>query len=166
MLRRQPKDWKSLPEGREKYQAYLCSRQWAEKRNAVLARANGLCERCGGFLGKYPNVHHQTYARQYAEALDDLIGICLSCHEFIHGKTDVDPKAVRDMDEAREQLRQHAIADRLANDPLMQRLESGEAVGRDGVEVLRAIINRERKRHGIVGYHSPSKYDYLWMSGN
>jgi hypothetical protein len=36
-------------------------------------------------------VHHLTYARKYAEKLDDLAGWCNACHEFTHGKTDVDP---------------------------------------------------------------------------
>jgi hypothetical protein len=39
-------------------------------------------------------VHHLTYARKYKERLEDLAGWCNACHEFTHGKTDVDPKPV------------------------------------------------------------------------
>lgn len=85
--------WKAMPDGPEKYQAYLCSREWAERRNAVMKRANFLCERCGGNTVNV--VHHLTYAGKYNERLEDLQGICNGCHEFIHGKTDVDPLAMR-----------------------------------------------------------------------
>jgi hypothetical protein len=81
--------WKLKPEGNEKYNAYLCSREWSEKKRAVHRRANGLCERCR----KYPidNVHHLTYERKYNERLEDLVGLCRRCHEYTHGHSDFDP---------------------------------------------------------------------------
>lgn len=82
-------DWRSMPEGREKYAAYLCSREWAEKRRAVLERCGGVCERCR--INDVDAVHHLTYARKYDERLDDLAGWCKGCHDFTHGHSDEDP---------------------------------------------------------------------------
>lgn len=66
---------------RERYQRYLCSPEWWAKRNAVMERARGLCERCGR---EAEQVHHLTYARKYDERLDDLLAICGRCHNAIH----------------------------------------------------------------------------------
>jgi hypothetical protein len=90
------KDWKSITDDREKYAAYLCSREWSVLKEAVHDRAGGLCERC--HTRKIDAVHHLTYARKYAEHLDDLQGLCNGCHEFTHGKTSVDPRDVEDRD--------------------------------------------------------------------
>lgn len=84
-------DWKSIPEGREKYQAYLCSREWAERRRTVLRRCRNVCERCQA--NPADTVHHLTYERKYAERSEDLAAWCRRCHDFTHGKSDVDPRA-------------------------------------------------------------------------
>ena len=81
--------WQALPEGSEKYQAYLCSREWAERRNAVYLRCGSVCERCN--MNAADHVHHLTYVRKYAELPEDLQALCRGCHEFTHGKSDVDP---------------------------------------------------------------------------
>jgi len=74
---------------REKYQRYLCSREWGELRQKVRDRCNGECERCH----KHPmdHVHHLTYIRKYNERLEDLQAICAECHEYVHGSSVVDP---------------------------------------------------------------------------
>lgn len=82
-------DWRSIADDREKYQAYLCSREWAEKKKAVHERAKDKCERCG--VMPIDAVHHLTYARKYNEQLEDLQAICQPCHNFTHGKTNFDP---------------------------------------------------------------------------
>lgn len=82
-------DWRSIKDDREKYQAYLCSREWAEKRESVRIRSNGLCERCRAL--PMSAVHHLTYARKYDEDLADLQAICQPCHDFTHGKDGFDP---------------------------------------------------------------------------
>lgn len=69
----------------ERYQRYLCSREWSEKKEAVRQRAEGYCERC--LLGPMDACHHLTYARKYNEELADLQAICNGCHEFTHGKS-------------------------------------------------------------------------------
>ena len=86
-------DWRDIQDDREKYQAYLCSREWAEKREAVKERAGGKCERCT--VLPIDAVHHLTYKRKYAERLEDLSAICTPCHEFTHGKSDFDPLQYR-----------------------------------------------------------------------
>ena len=69
----------------ERYQRYLCSREWSEKKEAVRRRSGGYCERC--LVGPMDACHHLTYARKYNEDLADLQAICNGCHEFTHGKT-------------------------------------------------------------------------------
>lgn len=85
--------WKRMPEGKEKYSAYLCSRDWAVLKEAVADRSGGICERCT--VNPMDHVHHLTYARKYAERLEDLQACCKQCHEFIHAKSDSDPAAHR-----------------------------------------------------------------------
>ena len=82
-------NWKRMPEGKERYAAYLCSREWSVLKESVKLRSRGKCERCT--LNPMDHVHHLTYARKYAERLEDLQACCKKCHEFIHGKSDVDP---------------------------------------------------------------------------
>jgi hypothetical protein len=69
-----------------KYKKYLASAAWRKKRDAVIARAQGHCERCGNpFGGGKIVAHHVTYVRLYAERLTDLEAICASCDRESHG---------------------------------------------------------------------------------
>lgn len=86
-------DWKKMPEGKEKYAAYLCSREWSVLKESVKSRSGGICERCT--VNKMDHVHHLTYARKYAEELQDLQACCKQCHDFIHAKSVADPAANR-----------------------------------------------------------------------
>lgn len=90
-------DWKEIEgHSKEKYQLYLCSREWSVLREAVRKRADGICERC--HKNPMHSCHHLTYARVYRERLDDLQAICDGCHAFTHGKIDTDPiSAAADM---------------------------------------------------------------------
>ncbi len=74
---------------RDKYGAYLASREWWLKREAVMKRAKGICERCKRHKARA--VHHINYARVYNELLTDLQAICPGCHDFIHAKSNKDP---------------------------------------------------------------------------
>lgn len=87
-------DWMSICDDREKYRAYLCSREWAVLRNAVRDRCGGVCERCG--TNAMECVHHLTYARKYKERTEDLAGWCHACHDFTHGRTNEDPLEARE----------------------------------------------------------------------
>lgn len=82
-------DWRTVADDKEKYQAYLCSRECGELRAAVHERAGGKCERCGWL--PIQNVHHLTYSRKYREELTDLQGVCRQCHEFNHGLSNENP---------------------------------------------------------------------------
>lgn len=85
--------WHDMPEGKEKYSAYLCSREWSVLKEQVRARSGGICERCT--INPMDHVHHLTYERKYREELEDLQACCKPCHEFIHAKSDFDPAADR-----------------------------------------------------------------------
>lgn len=87
---------RELGNDRERYQAYLCSREWSLLKEQVHERAQGLCERC--FTRPIDAVHHKTYARKYSESLSDLQGLCDGCHKFVHAKADTDPATVEDRD--------------------------------------------------------------------
>lgn len=80
------------------YQRYLASREWAVLKQKVRLRAalgveawmeTAYCERCRAHL-MYA-AHHLTYERIGREELDDLLGVCKGCHEFLSGKTESDP---------------------------------------------------------------------------
>jgi len=85
-------DWRTIKDEKEKYQAYLCSREWSEKKNYIRMRSDNKCERC--FNAPMQACHHLTYARKYDERHEDLQAICNACHDFIHGKRDVDPAKI------------------------------------------------------------------------
>jgi hypothetical protein len=105
-------DWKSMPEGREKYEAYLCSREWALMRRRVLDRSRGICEKCKD--APFENVHHLTYIRKYEEELDDLMGVCRDCHEDIHQPKERTSKSEIDLVEVIARARErHGIYDQV-----------------------------------------------------
>ena len=79
-------DWKDLPDGNEKRHAYMASREWALLKEAVKKRSGGTCEHCHRVPGT--QTHHRTYARLYAERLEDLLHVCEPCHLFLSGKAD------------------------------------------------------------------------------
>lgn len=83
------KNWRDYPNGKEKYQLYLASREWAVLKEAVRKRSGGTCERCANAPAQ--QVHHQTYERVYQEVLTDLVHLCPPCHEFLSGKLERDP---------------------------------------------------------------------------
>jgi len=90
------------------YQRYLASREWALLREAVKMRASitgdpayAVCERCNG--APVRATHHLTYERVGRETLDDLLGVCAGCHEYLSGKSEEDPMRIlveEAMDEA------------------------------------------------------------------
>lgn len=78
-----------MNEEQERYQRYLCTREWATKRDAVRRRCKGICERCNH--NRMDHCHHLTYIRKYNERLEDLQGVCAGCHQYIHNKRKRDP---------------------------------------------------------------------------
>lgn len=73
------------------YHEYLASREWALKKKAVKERSGGVCERCG--KNPHEQTHHKTYQRLGNEHLEDLLGVCRRCHEFLSGESSADPAA-------------------------------------------------------------------------
>jgi 5-methylcytosine-specific restriction endonuclease McrA len=65
------------------YRRYIRSPRWRAKRAAVILRARGLCERCHTW--PIVNVHHLSYDRLGDERPEDLLGVCVKCHEELHG---------------------------------------------------------------------------------
>jgi len=68
---------------------YIWTTQWERKRQAVFKRCRGICERCNRFAAQH--AHHLTYERLFHESLTDLLGVCLPCHSFVHGRGTYDP---------------------------------------------------------------------------
>jgi hypothetical protein len=70
----------------ERYQVYLDSLVWQEKRQMVLARAEYKCERCGQRSEKDTplEVHHVVYGERGEEDGADLEALCADCHAAQH----------------------------------------------------------------------------------
>ena len=68
----------------DKYEAYINSDTWKEKRKTILARDNYICQICK--TNKAVQVHHLTYKRMGNEQDFDLVSVCLPCHELEHHK--------------------------------------------------------------------------------
>ena len=67
------------------YTKYINSASWNQstQRLACIERARGRCELCGR---KGKQVHHKTYYRIGNELPEDLLYLCLDCHEYQHVK--------------------------------------------------------------------------------
>jgi len=68
-----------------KYNEYMRSEKWFEKRERILKRDKGKCVLCNKDATQ---VHHNTYERFGGkERLSDLVSLCKDCHERYHCKT-------------------------------------------------------------------------------
>jgi hypothetical protein len=65
-----------------RYNIYLQSESWKQKRLKVLKRANFVCEGC--LHRKATQVHHLTYTHCFDEFLWELVAVCDECHNKIH----------------------------------------------------------------------------------
>lgn len=66
------------------YAEYLASPEWAARRHAVLDRDGDRCQlKHRGCTRKATQVHHLTYANVGNEPLEDLVSICVHCHEIV-----------------------------------------------------------------------------------
>ena len=73
-----------------KYNAYLKSSRWKDKRLRVLKRDGNQCQACCRRAAVA--VHHLTYERVFDEPLYDLVSICETCHEGLHPHLKVEEK--------------------------------------------------------------------------
>lgn len=78
--------------GKEEYGRYLASREWSFKKAMIYKRCECICERC--IMARADCVHHLTYENIYHEKPEDLIAVCSACHDFLHAKSEIDPKLI------------------------------------------------------------------------
>lgn len=72
-------------ERRQEYLDYLQTVAWKRKREAVLERANYVCQaQMQGCFGRASQAHHLTYEHVFDEPLFDLVAVCRNCHERLH----------------------------------------------------------------------------------
>jgi hypothetical protein len=67
---------------RAKYENYIRSDAWLEKRQKRLIMDRFVCQGC--VESKATEVHHQSYANLGNELMFEIISLCKKCHEFIH----------------------------------------------------------------------------------
>lgn len=67
---------------RKAYDDYLASDAWKEKRLLVFNRSNNQCEKCR--KKKAQQVHHLSYEHFGNELLEELLAVCLLCHDELH----------------------------------------------------------------------------------
>ena len=91
------------------YHRYMASREWALKRQEIRARSGGRCERCK--RGEVTSVHHVTYERLGRELLSDLLAVCKPCHEWLSGKSDLDPVVAEAQIQTWREMAQRASED-------------------------------------------------------
>lgn len=72
----------------EKYDDYLLTKHWRNKRKLIIAERHGVCQKCKKKIeekGKI-HIHHLTYERIGDELAEDLMLLCEDCHHKIHNK--------------------------------------------------------------------------------
>lgn len=68
------------------YNQYIRSERWKELRELALQRAQFKCELCGN---PYSAVHHIKYPANYdTDTLENVLVVCETCHEKLHGLPD------------------------------------------------------------------------------
>lgn len=68
------------------YYEYIHSAAWFNRTVNVRQRNRGRCECCCMRWGRV--VHHRTYAHLGEELDEELVHLCLLCHNAAHGKPD------------------------------------------------------------------------------
>lgn len=66
----------------KEHEAYLQTDAWQAKRQAVLLRAQGICEGCRQAPATI--VHHLSYKHWKDELLFELAAVCSGCHDRAH----------------------------------------------------------------------------------
>lgn len=70
-----------------KYEQYLLSEAWKQKRKQRLKIDNYKCQMCGctGTMNNRLTVHHFTYHNLFNEDVEkDLVTLCQVCHKSVH----------------------------------------------------------------------------------
>jgi hypothetical protein len=69
-----------------KYNRYLLTPEWQDKRERVLERDAYLCQAC--LKRRASQAHHLNYKRVFNEPLFDLVAVCTTCHTALHPHMD------------------------------------------------------------------------------
>jgi hypothetical protein len=161
--------WQAIASDKEKYQAYLCSREWCARREAVRKRSDGKCERCR--VNEMDHVHHLTYARKYDEPLDDLQALCKQCHEFTHGKSNHDPRAYAPVFIKKgKPIRSVYLAGKITGDGWRGEIVEGWSIQRGSPFTWDAVVDSEGKEwvvaEAAIDAACGAKLDYVgpWWS--
>lgn len=70
------------------YADYLKTDHWRRTRKRKLHQVDYECEHCGDAAQE---VHHNSYANLFNEAMNELTALCSGCHRAIH-QTDLNGK--------------------------------------------------------------------------
>lgn len=71
-------------ERKRRYEEYLTTPEWMNRKHLVMERASGLCEGCRSHPAT--EVHHLTYEHAGDEFLFELVAICRKCHDRLHDR--------------------------------------------------------------------------------
>jgi 5-methylcytosine-specific restriction endonuclease McrA len=66
----------------QNYSDYIYSEEWKSKKKLVFERDNYICQECKEKDAE--QVHHLTYKNFKNEKLDELMSVCVACHQKIH----------------------------------------------------------------------------------
>lgn len=73
----------TLKQKRPNYRQYIASDAWFTKRQEIMLRSGGMCE-VAGCGSEAEQVHHKHYDSLGNENPEDLMAVCVRCHEEIH----------------------------------------------------------------------------------
>ncbi len=79
------KSYKSKTEFFKEYNKYLKSNDWKMRKKEFIRMADYKCETCEE-EDKILHVHHLHYRSLGNESFEDVLVLCISCHERLHGR--------------------------------------------------------------------------------
>lgn len=131
--------------GYASYADYLRSPAWADVRKRYFKRQKGFvgCSLCPS--SDRIMLHHRTYERVGAEELDDLVPLCPTCHEFVHGL---------EREGAIESLDPGEV-DKLSD-------KARQAENRERAKVRQARQRAEFERHKVDGWREQQARAQSW----
>ena len=94
----------------DRYNLYIRSSSWRQRRSGVIAREK-VCQLCYG--AQRLEVHHVTYTRVGAETIEDLRLLCWRCHKEVESRGDKwlpMTATLRDERDRRRQVREKELA--------------------------------------------------------
>lgn len=84
--KRTKKEWNRVRlDKRQEYDKYIASSKWKAFRDKIIQKRGKSCEKCGA-KNTTIHAHHITYARFMNEIEEDILLVCVPCHENIHGR--------------------------------------------------------------------------------